>query len=208
MKILDLYCCQGGAGMGYKLAGATHVEGVDKDPQPRYPLLFTQGDALEYVREYGHLFDFIHASPPCQFDSDTARLNDRTHPDLIDPTREALESTGVPWVIENVGGAREKLRNPVMLCGAFFGLRTYRHRFFETGGWAMEQPHHTEHTQRTVKMGRPLKEGDFYHAVGNFTNVDYVRRDMNAPWMTRDGLRECIPPAYTQFIGEQLMRAL
>jgi DNA (cytosine-5)-methyltransferase 1 len=57
-------------------------------------------------------------------------------------------------------------------------------------------------------MGRPLKEGDFYHAVGNFTNVDYVRRDMDMEWASRDGIREAIPPAYTEFIGRQLMAQL
>jgi DNA (cytosine-5)-methyltransferase 1 len=202
MKVLDLFCCQGGAGKGYERAGFD-VTGVDKDPQPRYPLPFVQADAIEYVRAHGAEFDFIHASPPCQLYSLTYRIQGNDHPDLIGPTREALNATGVPWVIENVEDARSELRNPVTLCGVYFGLRTYRHRLFETGGWTLAQPEHAPHTVKTIKMGRALREGDYYHAVGNFSNVDYVRRDMGASWMSRDGLRECIPPAYAAHVGRE-----
>ncbi len=129
-RLLDLFCCQGGAGKGYDDVGFD-VTGVDKDPQPRYPFRFVQADAIAFVLEHGAEFDFIHASPPCQFDSDCQRLQGNTHPDLIHPTRAALETTGRPWVIENVGGAVPKLHAPVMLCGTMFHLATYRHRFLE-----------------------------------------------------------------------------
>lgn len=205
MKVLDLFSCQGGAGVGYQRAGA-EVTAVDLVRQPRNPLRFVQADAVEYVREHGHRFDFIHASPPRQYYSATSVLNDNKHPDLIGPTRDALNATGKPWVIENVAGAAAEMSaDAVTLCGAMFGLHTYRHRLFEAGGWSFRAPEHPAHVQRTVKMGRPLKEGDFYHAVGNFTNVDYVRRDMGAMWMTREGLRECIPPAYSEFIGRAFL---
>jgi DNA (cytosine-5)-methyltransferase 1 len=204
---LDAYCCQGGASQGYAYAGFT-VLGVDIDPQPRYPFAFVQADALEFIRRYGHLFDFVHASPPCQRYSATQRINGNDHPDLIGPTREALEAVGVPWVLENVMDAAPELRNPVMLCGAVFGLHTYRHRLFEPGGWALPTPTHPAHTHSTVKMGRPLAFGDFYHAVGNFTNVEYVRRDLGMPWASRDGLRECIPPAYSEWVGRSFTNSL
>lgn len=211
MRLLDVFCCQGGASAGYEAAGF-EVTGVDLAPQPRYakrfPGRFVQADALEFIREHGHEFDAIHASPPCQAYSLTQRIRGREHPDLIGPTRQALEATGRPWVIENVPDAAGELRSPVVLCGAAFGLRTYRHRLFEAGGGlVLEQPGHAPHTEPTVKMGRPLKEGDFYHAVGNFSNVPYVRRDMGVEWMTRDGIRECIPPAYARWVGERLRAA-
>jgi DNA (cytosine-5)-methyltransferase 1 len=206
MQVLDLYSCQGGAGYGYRLAGA-EVTGVDLSLQPRYPLKFVQADALKFVKEYDGAFDFIHASPPCQFYSATQRIQQNDHPDLIGPTRDALNATGQPWVIENVADALPWMRNPVMLCGAMFGLHTYRHRYFETGGgFTFTAPEHPEHVHPTVKMGRPVREGDWYHAVGNFSGVAYIRRDMNVPWMNRDGIRECIPPAYTQYVGTQFKK--
>ncbi len=139
-RLLDLFCCQGGAAKGYADAGFD-VTGVDIAPQPRYPYQFVQADAIAYALEHGAGFDFIHASPPCQHDSECQRIQGNTHPDLIAPTRTALEATGLPWVIENVRGAAPKLREPVMLCGPMFGLATYRHRFFETGsGFTLPNP--------------------------------------------------------------------
>ncbi|MFF4644710.1 DNA cytosine methyltransferase [Streptomyces sp. NPDC001389] len=203
LRLLDAFCCQGGAGMGYHRAGFD-VTGVDKDAQTRYPLSFHQDDAIAFIHKFGADFDFIHASPPCQRYSRAQKIQGRQHPDLIAPVREALEATGRPWVIENVVEAATELRNPVVMCAAVFGMRTYRHRLFETGGgFTLTPPAHQAHTAPLTKMGRPLREGDWYHAVGNFSNVPYVRADMGVPWMNRDGIRECIPPAYAQWIGRQ-----
>ncbi|MGQ5649494.1 class I SAM-dependent methyltransferase [Streptomyces sp. EKR5.2] len=200
-RLLDLFCCQGGAAKGYDDAGFD-VTGVDKDPQPRYPYRFVQADAIAFVREHGGAFDFIHASPPCQHDTDCQRIQGNTHPDLIAPTRTALECTGRPWVMENVGGAVPKLRDPVMLCGAMFALATYRHRFFETGGgFTLPQPCHPSHTVPQAKMGRPVPPGHYGQYVGNFSGVDLARQVMGVPWMNRDGIRECIPPAYARWTG-------
>ncbi|MGW0764797.1 SAM-dependent methyltransferase [Streptomyces sp. NPDC002676] len=207
-RLLDLYCCQGGAAKGYADAGFD-VTGVDMDPQPRYPFRFAQADAVAFVLAHGAEFDFIHASPPCQHDSDCQRLRGNTHPDLIAPTRSALETTGRPWIIENVGGAVPKLREPVMLCGPMFSVETYRHRFFETGGgFRLDQPAHPAHTVPQAKMGRPVPPGHFGQFVGNFSGVDLARHVLGVPWMNRDGIRECIPPAYTQHIGTAALTLL
>ncbi|MEV5170895.1 SAM-dependent methyltransferase [Streptomyces flaveolus] len=207
-RLLDLFCCQGGAAKGYADAGFD-VTGVDIAPQPRYPFRFIQADAIAYVLAHGTEFDFIHASPPCQHDSDCQRIQGRAHPDLIAPTRAALQSTGRPWVIENVGGAVPKLREPVMLCGPMFGLETYRHRFFETGGgFTLPQPAHPAHLVPQAKMGRPIPPGHYGQFVGNFSGVDHARRVMGVPWMNRDGIRECIPPAYTEWLGAHALTAL
>ncbi|MGI5436879.1 SAM-dependent methyltransferase [Streptomyces shenzhenensis] len=200
-RLLDLYCCQGGAAKGYTDAGFD-VTGVDISPQPRYPYRFIQADAIAYVLAHGAAFDFIHASPPCQHDSECQRIQGNTHPDLIAPTRTALETTGRPWVIENVRGAVPKLRAPVMLCGPMFGLETYRHRYFETGGgFTLAQPGHPAHLVPQAKMGRPVPPDHYGQFVGNFSGVGLARRVMGVPWMNRDGIRECIPPAYTHWIG-------
>lgn len=203
-RLLDAFCCAGGATKGYQLAGF-HVTGVDINPQPRYcGDEFHQGDAVEFIREHGHEFDFIHASPPCQAHSNAQKIQKNEHPELIEPTREALEASGRPWVIENVVGA--PLRSPVLLCGAMFGLRTYRHRLFEfSGHFQVPVPDHPEHVAKTTKMGRPVKDGEFMHIVGNFTGVDLAREIMDMPWANRRELAEAIPPAYTKYIGKYAM---
>ncbi|MEU2572037.1 DNA cytosine methyltransferase [Streptomyces anulatus] len=205
LRVLDLFCCQGGAAMGYHRAGFD-VTGIDLAPQPRYPFRFIQADALDYVREHGTEFDFIHASPPCQRYSRAQKIQHRDHPDLIAPTRAALDATGRPWVIENVEEAHRELRDPVTLCAAAFGMRTYRHRLFETGGnFTFTPPHHPAHWAPLTKMGRPRAAGHFAHYVGNFSGVQEARTDMGVGWMNRDGIRECIPPAYTHHIATALL---
>lgn len=200
-RLLDLYCKAGGAGWGYHLAGFD-VTGVDIRPQPRYPLAFMRGDALEYLAAHGHEYDAIHASPPCQAFSNAQRIMGRQHPDLVGPTRELLLQLGKPWVIENVEGA--PLHGPVTLCGAMFGLRTYRHRLFEAS-FPLTAPEHRAHTAPLRKMGRPVRDGEFIHIVGNFSGAALAREVMGMPWATRDELREAIPTAYTQHVGKWLM---
>ncbi|WP_051761345.1 DNA cytosine methyltransferase [Microbispora rosea] len=216
-RVLDVYCCQGGASRGYELAGFD-VTGVDIDPQPLYvggPERFIQADAVAFLRQNAgwirEEFVFVHASPPCQRYSRAQKIQGREHPDLIGPTRDALNAIGLPWVIENVEEAHTELRNPVMLCGAMpaFGLRTYRHRLFEPGGGlTLTQPAHPRHVAPTAKMGRPVADGEFMHVVGNFSGVPLARQVMDMPWANRDGLREAIPPAYSRWVGEHVQAHL
>lgn len=139
-----------------------------------------------------------------------------THQDDVASLRELTAALGsvhpsdldTPNVLDHIGRMGQLahtiyVRQRVAVCGAMFGLRTYRHRLFEVN-WALQESIHWAHGNRTVRMGRPLQEGDFYHAVGNFSGVDYARADMGVPWMTREGIRECVPPAYTHFVGLQM----
>lgn len=203
-KLLDLFCCQGGASAGYVAAGFA-VTGVDIDPQPKYPYTFWQRDALRFLETYGRFFDAVHASPPCQAFTNAQKIQGNTHPDLLTPVRELLLDLGKPFIIENVPGA--PLRDPVELCGEMFGLETYRHRLFESNV-ALTAPPHPEHRARTTKMGRAPVPGEYMHVVGNFSGVARAREVMEMPWATRDGLREAIPPAYTAYLGAQLMEGL
>lgn len=200
LKLLDLFCCQGGASMGYHNAGF-EVVGVDIEPQPRYPFDFVQADALAYLMEYGDEFDAIHASPPCQAFTNAQKIMGNRHPDYLGPVRDLLIVTGKPYIIENVPGA--PLRDPIELCGAMFGLRTYRHRLFESN-IPLVAPEHPEHIFKTAKMGRVPEPWEFMHVVGNFSGVEQARKAMDIDWMSRDGLRESIPPRYTAYLGRQL----
>lgn len=212
--------------MGYYRAGFD-VVGVDIEPQPRYPFPFLQGDVLEVLKTLlagGHLcftgehqyalndFSAIHASPPCQRRTKAQKIQKREHPALIGPTRFLLERTGLNYVIENVvpddaATDDDPLVDPVMLCGAMFGLKTYRHRLFESNV-SLGAPPHPTHVARTAKMGRPPQPGEFMHVVGNFSGVEHGREVMGMPWASRDGLREAIPPVYAQWVGGWLLNPL
>ena len=206
MRLLDLFCCQGGAGVGYARAGFD-VIGVDIAPQPRNPHPMIVADAMALPVEFIRMFDAVHASPPCQAYTQAQRIQKRDHPDFIGPLREKLKLAGIPYVIENVPGSPLEPSRTVMLCGSMFGLKVYRHRKFECSfpAWA---PPHPPHTAPQVKMGRPVRQGDFIQVVGNFSNVAYARQAMGIDWMSRDGLRESIPPAYTEHLGNQMIAHL
>ena len=208
--LLDLFCCEGGAAMGYHQAGF-EVIGVDIVDRPKYPFEFVRADALKLMS--GHVddtwcfycawseIDAIHASPPCQRFTRAKKLQGNTHPDLLTPTRALLRETRKPYVIENVPGA--PLRKPVTLCGEMFGLRTYRHRLFETN-WPLEQPDHPAHVAKTTKMGRPVRDGEYMHVVGKFSGVPLGREIMGMPWASQYGLAQAVPPAYTEYVGREL----
>jgi len=229
MRLLDLFCCAGGAGMGYRNAGFD-VVGVDISAQKHYPFEFHQGDALEYLRIHGEEFDVIHASPPCQRYSmmTNGRWQDRVddHPDLIEPTRQLLIQLGKPYIIENVVGS--PLLNPIMLCGSMFNLQTKggsqlrRHRLFETS-FTVESPPPCNHRKGSVigvygggqnpARKIPATIGVWGHAGGSSNRDSLVqflvqdRRDaMGIQWMTVKELSESIPPAYSFWIGSQFLR--
>lgn len=196
--------------MGYHLAGF-EMTGVDIKPQPRYPFTFIQGDALEYVAAHGHEYDAVFASPPCQGYSRMRHLpwlKDRVYPMLIEPTRNALNATGLPWVIENVEGSP---LGGVTLCGVMFGLKTYRHRLFESN-ILLFQPTHQKHLVRIGtgnainSRGGVTPEG--FVSAANKSNVAACRIALGIDWMSRDGLTQAIPPAFTEYIGKQLIAAL
>lgn len=208
-RLLDLFCGAGGCTKGYQDAGFI-VHGVDVFDQPNYcGDTFTRADALAFLEFPGRFvwppggaFDAIHASPPCQAYSLAGQINNNSHPDLVDETRELLEATGLPYVIENVKGA--PLRDPQLLEGQMFGLNTHRPRLFETN-WGYTAPLLRPPPPRQTKMGRKTKPGEAMQVVGHFTGMEDAQKALGIDWMSRDEMAQAIPPAYTQAIGEQLM---
>lgn len=208
MIVLDLFGGAGGAGEGYR-RGGFEVVGVDIKPQPHYkPGRFIQGDALELAEELiAELKPVaVHASPPCQTSSPLRHLwKDREHPELIPSTRELLIATGLPYVIENVEGARKKLVEPVALCGSMFGngangRQLRRHRLFEAN-FPIMRP-------QCQHRGQPV--GVYGHGGGGSMTRGYkgsaseYREAMEMPWATKTEIAQAIPPSFTEHIAYYL----
>lgn len=232
-RLLDLFCGAGGAAMGYSRAGFD-VVGVDINPRPHFPFRFVQADAMTldvdrhggcwrnfdgrwHASYLGH-FDAIHASPPCQDYSSLASVTGGNGTGwLLHATLPLLRQSGLPWVCENVVGAPLPSAPTlfgefgVELCGTMFGLRVLRHRLFQSS-FPITPPPHGPH------------DGEFYSPAGHgdpnwrkraadprFRGAGYHRRcseAMGIDWMNRDELAQAIPPAYTTFIGAQLLQHL
>lgn len=231
-RLLDLFCKAGGTTKGYQRAGF-YVVGVDIEPQPHYcGDEFYQADALEFLESHWQEFDAFSASPPCQAYSvmTLGRWKHRKHPDLIGNVRKLFAKTGRPYVIENVEGARKNLINPILLCGTMFGLQTRagnqlrRHRYFECFPFFSLVPtcQHNKASAIGVYGGgqnparkRPATIGVWGHSGGSSSrdgisgfSVDDRRDAMGIDWMTGEELSQAIPPAYTEWIGNQLMMVL
>jgi DNA (cytosine-5)-methyltransferase 1 len=247
MKILDLYCGAGGAAERCKAQGALHssgyaraaqalgihpeITGVDIRPMPHYPgelrlrshpqqhSEFILGDALQYLADYGKLYDFIHASPPCQRYVTLQSMNRKHgkrvnhHPDLIGPTRAGLQSTGKPYVIENVIGA--PLQTQAILCGHELGLvHLARHRCFESNRVIFGTPCSHRKAERIVGVygsrpdGRSVVAKKEYRVTRTARGLAEAQAVMGIDWMTWEEIKEAVPPAYTEFIGKQIFQNL
>lgn len=224
MKLLDAFCCAGGAATGYSQAGFTEITGVDlnKNHRKNYPFEFVLADAVSVISETGSAYDFIHASPPCQGYSQGNAGRETNWPKLIPATREALKNTGAHYVIENVAGARSEMVNPVELCGCMFDLRTvdtdgetihlYRKRLFEAS-FPLKAPRPCNHE------GQEWVAGAYGGARRDKYEAKYVRKGGYVPRdkkvvqellgisheVTWNQLFESIPPAYTKYIGLQFI---
>ena len=217
-RLLDLFCGAGGAAMGYHRAGF-EVYGIDNKLQPHYLFPFLQMDALEAMDrlllgegltfsngETLYLADFaaFHASPPCQFASILTPTNKKAnHVNLIPATRQRLLATGKPFVVENVKGARKYLINPIFLCGTMFGLRIYRHRYFETNitlPLLNTSCNHFKHPVLISGTHKRTGQPRFEYKVAE------CREASGIDWMTHTELDQAIPPAYTEYIGGYLLK--
>lgn len=211
MRILDLFCGVGGAAMGmHQVFPEAEIVGVDLKNQPRYPFTFIQGDALEFeIKD----FDFIWSSPPCQHYTQMLNhgLTDRSkHPDLINKTRDKLNSTNVPYVIENVSAA--PLRKDLVLCGEMFGLQTLRHRIFECS-FQIQQPKHMPHRGKGY---RKIGDGGYYYRIyGHEVGRQEWGKAMGMvgpEWVNGEPkyyeVAQAVPPAYSRFILKEFKTLL
>jgi DNA (cytosine-5)-methyltransferase 1 len=205
-RVLDLFCGAGGASMGYAKAGY-EVVGMDIKHGKRYPFEYIRRDVMTLRPEDLEGFDLIHASPPCQTYSVTKHLRvaqgkSTSKQDLLAQVRSLLVVSEIPYVIENVKGA--PLIDPIQLCGSAFGLKVRRHRLFES---SMElrgtDCHHKEQGKPVGIYGSMRDEipGGGHTAK----TMPEAHEAMGINWMIWGELVEAIPPAYTHYIGQQIM---
>ena len=227
-RLLDLFCGEGGVAMGFHRAGF-EVVGVDTDEArlARYPFESHRADALEFLIEHGHEFHHRHASPTCTgYSRGTAAIPGRIarYDRLIAATREALLEVGGSYTIENVEDARRELRSPVLLCGRMFGLSAVdsdgtplvldRHRLFESNVLLLA-PEHLKHDRSMQVAGAYGGARRDKHEARHVRKGGYVPRDLSVlrdllgtPWMSEKGCFLSVPPAYTEFLGAQLLAHL
>lgn len=211
-RLLDLFCGVGGASVGYSMAGFD-VVGVDIVRQPEYPFEFHISDALAFPLDG---FDVVVASPPCKAHTVARRVSARRfpglfdpHQDLIQPIRERLAASGVPYVIENVVGA--PLIDPVMYCGSSFGLSVRRHRLFESNIRLAPPP--CDHASQPVVVGVYGNGGAWTRTAPGGGGRKVAGREAAdalgiAHTTYQPSLSQAIPPAYTRHIGMQLLENL
>jgi DNA (cytosine-5)-methyltransferase 1 len=223
-RLLDLFCGAGGASTGYHRAGFD-VVGVDINPQPRYPFEFHQADAMTYPLEG---FDAYAASPPCQgYSAMRHAPGTRGAPMLIGAVRlrfvkaAATSCNDPPWCVENVEEARNYMASDaIMLCGSMFdlgaqGCRLQRHRLFECS-FPIVQPEH-DHDIRVPVVGvyggharrrSAAAGGRGTRDVWEGGHLAAASQAMGVGWMTLAELSEAIPPAYTEYVGHAMMKAV
>jgi DNA (cytosine-5)-methyltransferase 1 len=236
MKCLDLFCCDGGAAMGLHRAGFDEIVGIDIAPHPNYPFDFIQADATKPPVDIKK-FDFIWSSPPCQAfttaTNNTLKMHGnrcrhgKDYPNLIPQTRELLKKSGKPYCIENVPNA--PIKKNLLLCGAMFNLKTYRHRHFEISGFRCEQLRHPHHFLKTSnaemfcivgdaplmpglwgdkekrKLGRMKLNTKIKEEYGS---VKKLYQTVMGIYHTDNVLNiaEAVPPAYSEYIGKEFFR--
>lgn len=237
--VLDFCCKAGGMSHGMWQAGF-RVIGIDIEAQAAYPFEFVEADVVKYGAELIERYrpDVVIGSPPCKLKTalvPAAKVHARKwdHVDIIPDVRRIFRGSGLPYVIENVEGARSSLIEPLTLCGTEFDLSALtdehngrerrwlkRHRLFESnvplygaGGCddCSGRPGH-----RLIGGvyggggGHPrtaVSRGGRRRGGFQF-HADGAREALGVPWMNRDECAQAIPPAYGLHIGLQLMSHL
>lgn len=210
--LLDLFCGAGGCSEGYYRAGF-EVTGVDIHDQPNYPFRFVHADAI--CSNFLHNYDAIHASPECQnhcWSTKRWRNLGKVYGDQLDEIRDILIGSGKPYVIENVPTA--PLTNPTYLEGTMFGLNVVRRRCFETNWW-LPQPMYIKRKKPIMQQSKRdprifIKKSAYCSVAGNGADgwscrVADWREAMGINWMTREEIKQAIPPKYTEYVGRYLL---
>lgn len=243
LVVYDLYSCAGGATKGYQRAGLYAVGG-DRKPRINYcGDEFRKGDALDMLADlvnrgviWTDAFGWvrpaiIHTSPPCQAQNplttgtNRSRGWGRKHVQLVPPTRELLDATGIPYVVEQPQGHGGLIRTDLRLCMDMFPIGeppwVQRHRDFEISGFTVPQPPHPKgpvkghqgyvrgHRHGIVRGGRDAPYIAAYGDGGGKATEGEMQHALGIDWTdVREELTEAIPPAYTEYIGRSFLDSL
>jgi DNA (cytosine-5)-methyltransferase 1 len=223
--LIDRFCGEGGAAAGYTRRGF-RVWGIDSNPKLETRYLasgaerFICADANTW--EPDEQPDAEHWSPPCKDHTDLAARSGGDGTGWMLPAAiERARTQPWPYVIENVEGAKRHMDGAVMLCGTMFGLGTWapapfparrtlfrhlkRHRLFLTSFPILTPP---DACSRKPIIGVYGTGGGGQMTRGFKGDLAQSQVAMQMPWASRDGVSQAIPPAYTEFLGEQLLTAL
>lgn len=219
-KGLDLFCGGGGCTAGYMRGfrpGELHMTGVDKWFQYRYiGDDYWCTDVMELLDNEAWIdsFDFIHASPPCQFFSPTGSLTpDAEHRriDLLTPLLEIIRErySHKIWIIENVPQAPLYTRRHgyIQLCASSFPGHTgfdtrrllHRHRAFRLYNLRVPPLRCNHNGYKPLSVFGALNSeppGGGEQAA----NMAEAEKLMDIKWMKWHELKEAVPPSYTEYI--------
>ena len=205
VRLLDLFCGAGGCSVGYARAGF-EVVGVDIEPHDDYPFELTVADAMDVLSDTSYLdtFDVVHASPPCPRYSVATQQTRDNHPDLVGPARDLLNAWGGIWVMENVPGA--PMPAAVTICGKSMGLPWLRrHRLFESNVLLLSPGCSCDSTGSISVFGHS-GEDRRGGVMRKHVELSVIKEAMGIDWMRRrEDIADAIPPAYTEYIGHQLI---
>ena len=90
-----------------------------------------------------------------------------------------------------------------------FGLRVLRHRLFQSSMILFCPPHrkHPKGNLTNSKSGYSTDAYPFITCAGHNFIREHGMKAMGIDWeMTRSEVAQAIPPAYTEYIGKQLIR--
>ena len=140
-------------------------------------------------------------------------LKEDTSPDLLGPTIELLSTFDIPWVVENVAGAKQHMPNAFVLSGGMFGLGVHRARYFVSNCLILTPPPTAPPAHGIGVYGRAHDGRRLFNRKSNGTyraprSLEEAQEAMGMDWADWHGTKEAIPPAYTEFIGTQLMAHL
>jgi len=203
VRLLDLFCCGGLASAGYWQSGCfSEVVGVDiNDMAAVYPFDFVRSNAIELTYDFLLQFDFIHASPPCQaYSKATPKEHKDRHVRLIAATHLMLQSSGKPYVIENVEGSSRELRPNLVLSGNDVGLSMRRVRYFHLWGLPKIKTRFSSNISSGQNFnphgGAYTSRSDLISAFGlNELPASHLSK------LTMYHIEQGIPPAMTRYIA-------